>query len=153
MHVPTSNQQGSHWQHSLYIRSVAEVPRAGCNISYFSHCYTKMPDQRNFREEGFIWAQTQRPVLRRRESTAAGAWGGWSHGSHSPEAEREPSLCWCSARFLLFIQSETPAHQMALPTLRVGLPSFFSQQSKSSLTDTPGGGLDASRSCQVGSCY
>lgn len=88
------------------------------------------------RDQSFVGEKAQQ-----QEHGAAG------HMAATVRKQREPSLCWCSAHFLLFIQSETPAHQMALPTFRVGLLSFFSQQSKSSLTDTPGGGLDASRSC------
>lgn len=38
---------------------------------------------------------------------------------HSREAES--CKCWVSARFLLFTCSETPAHEMVLPTISVGL--------------------------------
>lgn len=48
--------------------------------------------------------------------------GGWSHGVHKQEAERDH--CWCSASFLLIIQSGSPAYETAPPIFLVRVPSL-----------------------------
>lgn len=53
------------------------------------------------------------------------------HGSHSGKGLRQPAIhivsiysnkWYCLAQFLIFSQSDTPAHGMVLPTDRMGLP-------------------------------
>lgn len=45
----------------------------------------------------------------RGERIEAEACGSWSYSTHSQEAERERDEYWCSAGFLLVIQSRPPA--------------------------------------------
>lgn len=45
---------------------------------------------------------------------------------HIPSQEAERDEHWCSASFLLFMQSRTPAHGVVLPTFRVDLPTSVS---------------------------
>ena len=85
-------------------------------LNYLFLCCDKILDESNLRKERFILAHSLRmQSITAGKAPAAGALGSWLHCIHSQEAERDG--CWCSAHCLLFIQSRTPAHRMALPTL------------------------------------
>lgn len=49
-------------------------------------------------------------LLMGQKHMVARAQGSWSHCVHSEEAERDEG--WCSAHFLLFIQSGIPVHRV-----------------------------------------
>ena len=50
----------------------------------------------------------------------AGVWGSWPATLYLQSISRDE--CWCSAHFLLFLQSRTPTHRMVPPTFRVTFP-------------------------------
>lgn len=69
-------------------------------------CLRKASPPSYIREDSFC-SHSDDIVRHGREGTEAGAWGSWPCGDCCQEAERDE--CWCSARFLLFIQTGTPS--------------------------------------------
>lgn len=92
---------GGLWGPSFILISVSrqktKVPLL--SLSYLSHCSDQNAWPKGLKWEGFRLAPCLRGSPPWRESTAAGAWGGWSHYVHSQEEETWEHYSW--AGFLL----------------------------------------------------
>lgn len=77
-----------------------------------SHCYEKTLDKSTLGKEEFTWLTVLSPWEGMAGGVAAGASKRWSRGICSQE---ERDACWCSACFLLFINSGTPVQRMVSP--------------------------------------
>lgn len=77
-------------------------------LSFFSHCYDKMPRWKQLKGEWvFLPQQTLEAV---------------AHTASTVTKQSGANACWRSAHFLHFMQSGIPAQGMALPTVEMGLP-------------------------------
>lgn len=87
---------------------------------YFSYCFNKIHNKGNFKKGP--WFQTT--VRHGLEVMAVGAWGIWSHCTHSDEAERHE--CQCSAHFILYYAVDDQRPQVHSGHLRNSLIGKFS---------------------------